>query len=203
MNHNGIQSELNKNDAINDASNLAPKAGESDAVNEASNITLKPGKNDGMSQASNIIPQPGNNNDTMSDVLNIIPKAEMKQPQSPTSTNSSADSFVNQRKPESQQENITDIIYTVSNIAALLRDLVNQNFSDITIRGEISNLKIASSGHVYFSLKDGGALLNAICWKSVATKSHLQEGMEVICQGDLAIYPERSVYQLIDRKSVV
>ena len=102
------------------------------------------------------------------------------------------------KKLSDPNESIEEIpIYTVSNIAALLRNIVNKNFSGVSIRGEISNLKIASSGHAYFSLKDSGALLNAICWKSVATKSQLREGMEVICQGDLAIYPERSLYQLI------
>ena len=59
--------------------------------------------------------------------------------------------------------------------------------------------KIASSGHIYFSLKDENAVLNAICWRYIATKLpiQLEDGMEIICEGNISTYPGRSNYQII------
>jgi exodeoxyribonuclease VII large subunit len=57
---------------------------------------------------------------------------------------------------------------------------------------------MASSGQIYFSLKDENAVLNAICWRNVAMKFPLQieDGMEVICVGGISTYPGRSNYQI-------
>ncbi|CAL7963157.1 Exodeoxyribonuclease 7 large subunit [Alphaproteobacteria bacterium] len=92
---------------------------------------------------------------------------------------------------------IKEVVYTVSGFSDLLKQIITGNFTKIKIRGEISNLKIAASGHIYFSLKDEKAVLNAICWKGVQLPVKLEDGLEVICSGNITVYPERSVYQLI------
>ena len=92
-----------------------------------------------------------------------------------------------------------DNLYSVTEISLILKQFVETSFKDISIKGEISSVKLASSGHIYFSLKDENAVLNAICWRNVATKFPLQieDGMEVICEGSISTYPARSNYQII------
>ncbi|MBX3013573.1 MAG: exodeoxyribonuclease VII large subunit [Caldilineaceae bacterium] len=69
---------------------------------------------------------------------------------------------------------------------------------DLWIIGEVSNWKRAASGHVYFSLKDTGATLNAVMWKS-HTLAHTwlpHDGDQIIAHGYVGVYPERGQYQL-------
>ena len=76
------------------------------------------------------------------------------------------------------------------------------SFSRVRVRGEITELKRHSSGHLYFSLKDEGAKLGAVIWKSGAHRLGMvpENGVEVIATGRLTSYPERSCYQLfVDR----
>lgn len=88
--------------------------------------------------------------------------------------------------------------YTVTEISLIIKQFIESSFKDVTIKGEVSGIKMASSGHIYFSLKDENAVLNAICWRNVAMKFPLQieDGMEVICQGGISTYPGRSNYQI-------
>ncbi len=88
--------------------------------------------------------------------------------------------------------------YSVSEISQLLRRTVEDNFSWVRVRGEISGLKRASSGHIYFNLKDADAVLNVVCWKGVAARLTflLEDGMESVCSGRLTTYAGRSSYQL-------
>jgi exodeoxyribonuclease VII large subunit len=89
--------------------------------------------------------------------------------------------------------------FTVSEISLKLKKTVENAFSYVRVRGEISGLKRAASGHVYFSLKDENAVLSGICWKGVAAKLQFQpeDGLEVICVGKISTYPGRSNYQII------
>jgi exodeoxyribonuclease VII large subunit len=101
---------------------------------------------------------------------------------------------------ESQGEQLE---YTVSEISSLIKKSVEQTFGYVTIRGEVSGLKIAPSGHVYFSLKDEGAVLSAICWRGAyqSMQHKPEEGLEMICTGNLTTYPGRSSYQIIVQSS--
>ncbi|MDR2902656.1 MAG: exodeoxyribonuclease VII large subunit, partial [Lactobacillales bacterium] len=94
---------------------------------------------------------------------------------------------------------IEPAVFSVSDISNALKNVVEKNFSHVFVRGEISGLKKAPSGHLYFSLKDKDAVLSAVCWKgrSGATLGALTEGLEVICFGKLSTYPGRSNYQMI------
>nr|WP_084212948.1 exodeoxyribonuclease VII large subunit [Candidatus Jidaibacter acanthamoeba] len=92
--------------------------------------------------------------------------------------------------------------YSVSEVAHAIKVTLEETFSYIRIRGEISGLKVASSGHIYFSLKDNNAVLNAVCWKKLANQLpfQIEDGVEVICTGSISSFPGRSYYQLIVEK---
>jgi exodeoxyribonuclease VII large subunit len=89
--------------------------------------------------------------------------------------------------------------YTVSELAAALKRSIEENFSVVRVRGEVSGFKRHGSGHWYFALKDTDAVLDAVCWRMTALKLAIQpeDGMEVIATGRLTTYPGRSKYQLI------
>ncbi len=87
--------------------------------------------------------------------------------------------------------------YTVSEIAALLKRTIEQNFAYVRVRGEISGFKRHSSGHAYFSLKDADAVLDAVSWRGTRLTLKPEDGMEVVCVGRLTTYPGRSRYQLV------
>ncbi len=92
--------------------------------------------------------------------------------------------------------------YTVSQISYRLKSVVENEFSYVKIRGEVSGFKLAPSGHAYFSLKDDNAILSAVCWKGVFSNLAVkpQEGMELICIGNITTYPGQSKYQLVVEK---
>lgn len=89
--------------------------------------------------------------------------------------------------------------YSVSQLSALIKRSVEQNFSDVCLKAEVSALKVHSSGHLYFSLKDSDALINAVCWKWTAQKQkiRLEDGMEIKCWGSVSTYPMQSKYQFV------
>src|SRR3954469_25619876 len=72
-------------------------------------------------------------------------------------------------------------------------------FRDIWVAGEISGLKLATSGHAYFSLKDAGAQIKAVCFRGSLRlmKFPPQEGIAVLARGRLDVYEPRGEYQLI------
>src|SRR5712672_3917698 len=89
--------------------------------------------------------------------------------------------------------------YTVSELSQALKRSVEENFSHVRVRGEISGYKRHSSGHCYFALKDSEAVLDAVCWRQTAIRLPIkpEDGMEVVCTGRLTTYPGRSKYQLV------
>ena len=90
-------------------------------------------------------------------------------------------------------------IFSVSQISALIQNTLTSEFSNVRIKGEISGLKHHTSGHVYFNLKDESAVINAVCWRGVASKLKfkLEEGQEVEVFGNVNTYPARSNYQIV------
>src|SRR5438094_6609464 len=89
--------------------------------------------------------------------------------------------------------------YTVSELSLALKRSVEENFSHVRVRGEISGFKRHGSGHCYFVLKDSDAALDAVCWRQTAIRLPIkpEDGMEVVCTGRLTTYPGRSKYQLV------
>ena len=103
-------------------------------------------------------------------------------------------SSMNEQTPPS---NIPE--FTVSELSGALRRTVEEAFDHVRVRGEISGFKRHSSGHLYFSLKDSDAVMDAVCWKGQAVRLGLapEDGMEVIAVGRLTTYPGRSKYQMV------
>ncbi len=88
---------------------------------------------------------------------------------------------------------------SVSEISALLKRHVESGFSHVRIRGEISGYKRPASGHLYFALKDDGAVIDGVMWKGNASRLAFvpSDGVEVIATGKLTTYPGRSKYQIV------
>src|SRR5690348_13263836 len=89
--------------------------------------------------------------------------------------------------------------YTVSELSAALKRSIEQGFSYVRVRGEVSGFKRHGSGHCYLALKDAEAVLDAVCWRGTAIRLAVkpEDGMEVVCTGRLTTYPGRSKYQLV------
>ncbi|GIW97388.1 MAG: exodeoxyribonuclease 7 large subunit [Pirellulaceae bacterium] len=89
--------------------------------------------------------------------------------------------------------------FSVSGLTSLIREMLRESFPHVLVVGEISNLTVASSGHVYFSLKDDAAQINAVMWRSRAQRLRFQprNGMAVLCAGSIDVYPPRGSYQLV------
>src|SRR5437764_6375669 len=89
--------------------------------------------------------------------------------------------------------------YTVSELSLALKRSIEDGFSHVRVRGEISGFKRVGSGHCYFALKDTDAVLDAVCWRQTAIRIPLkpEDGMEVVCTGRVTTYPGRSKYQLV------
>ncbi len=89
---------------------------------------------------------------------------------------------------------------TVSELASALKRTVEDRFGLVRVRGEISNYRGPhSSGHVYFSLKDQNARLDAVIWKGAfgRLKTRPEEGLEVIATGKITTFPGKSSYQIV------
>lgn len=94
---------------------------------------------------------------------------------------------------------------SVSEISAALKRVVEDRFGFVRIRGELSGVKRAASGHVYLSLKDENARIDGVMWRGNAQRLGFnpEDGVEVIVTGKLTTYPGRSNYQVvIDRMEI-
>ncbi|PKP95511.1 MAG: exodeoxyribonuclease VII large subunit [Alphaproteobacteria bacterium HGW-Alphaproteobacteria-14] len=88
---------------------------------------------------------------------------------------------------------------TISEISALLKRTVEDRFGYVRLRGELSGVKRAASGHFYCALKDEGAVIDGVMWKGNAQRLafRAEDGLEVIATGKLTTYPGRSKYQIV------
>ena len=92
-------------------------------------------------------------------------------------------------------------VFSVSDINQYIKALLNsdENLKFIYVKGEISNFKMASNGHFYFSLKDDKAMISVMMFSSYAGKINFQpeNGQEVVVFGSIDAYPGRGTYQII------
>ena len=95
--------------------------------------------------------------------------------------------------------NLNNSVFSVSDISDSIKKLVEQNFSSIKIKGEISKPSFPASGHIYFNLKDENSIISAVIWRYNSTKINinLEEGLEIICTGKLTTFSGQSKYQII------
>lgn len=94
----------------------------------------------------------------------------------------------------------------VSQIVGEIKNLLEHEFTNISIEGEISNLSLSSSGHWYFTLSDKDSSLSAALFKMDALRNPLmktiKDGAKVIVVGDINVYPKRGTFQVIVKRIV-
>jgi exodeoxyribonuclease VII large subunit len=90
-------------------------------------------------------------------------------------------------------------VHTVAEITRLIRDAVERSFGDLWVEGEVSNLSRPVSGHVYFTLKDEHAQLQAVVWKGVASRLgfEIKDGDDILVFGQLTVYEPRGQHQIV------
>ena len=91
---------------------------------------------------------------------------------------------------------------SVSELTSLIKGTLEADFSSVWVSGELSNVSRPHSGHVYLTLKDEGAQIRGVVWRSVASQLafDLRDGLEVVCRGAIDVYPPRGAYQLVLRR---
>ena len=96
-------------------------------------------------------------------------------------------------------ESKSPTILSVSQLTALIKGELENTFHSLWVSGEISEVTRPQSGHIYFTLKDAGAQIRGVLWRTMAQrlKFELRDGLQVICRGDLDVYPPRGSYQLV------
>ncbi len=90
-------------------------------------------------------------------------------------------------------------VFTVTSLTAAIHRLISLNFDDVRVAGEISGYKVWSSGHAYFTLKDGGAQIRCVLFKNVLRYMKFKpgDGLAVTARGSVEVRQERGEYQLI------
>ncbi|MFH1963367.1 MAG: exodeoxyribonuclease VII large subunit [bacterium] len=90
-------------------------------------------------------------------------------------------------------------IYTISEITSKIKLILEGNLHNIRVMGEISNLVIPASGHVYLTLKDNYSQIKMVIFRSKANllRFNLQDGLMIIAHGEISVYEKRGEYQLI------
>ena len=89
-------------------------------------------------------------------------------------------------------------VYSVSEITSVIKTLLEESLPTVWIEGEISNIKFHSSGHIYFTLKDSGAQIPVVMWRSRTLSLAFQpeDGMKVQVLGNIRVYEKGGRYQL-------
>jgi exodeoxyribonuclease VII large subunit len=90
-------------------------------------------------------------------------------------------------------------VLTVGALTARIRAVLEERFDQVAVKGEISNARVHSSGHWYFSLKDEDACISCICYRSTASgiKFALEDGLQVVAYGRVSVYAPKGDYQLV------
>ena len=101
------------------------------------------------------------------------------------------------------QNNIPE--FTVTEFSRAIKMTLEDRFGYVRIKGEVTGFKKASSGHYYFNLREGGALLSAVCFKNSANNINfaIGDGLEIVVNGKITNYEGRSSYQIIIDKAEI
>ncbi len=100
-----------------------------------------------------------------------------------------------------QSDLFTPQILSVSELTNEIKTLLEGNFLDIKVEGEVSNASTSRAGHTYFTVKDEDAQLSCVIWRGVNQRLgiELEDGQQIIAGGDIQVYPPHGKYQLIVR----
>lgn len=90
-------------------------------------------------------------------------------------------------------------VYTVTELTREIKGVLEGRFPAVWVKGEVSNLKVPTSGHFYFTLKDENACLDAVLFRNDARrlKFRIQNGLSLVARGRLDLYPPKGGYQLV------
>ena len=90
-------------------------------------------------------------------------------------------------------------VRSVTELTLALQRTIAAEFGEVWVRGQVTGARRVSSGHVYFALKDEGAVLPAVAWRSTASRLRfaVEDGLEVVCRGNIDVYPPHGKYQLV------
>jgi exodeoxyribonuclease VII large subunit len=109
-----------------------------------------------------------------------------------------------EREPEREQEPVRvrekqrDVL-TVSDLTANIRGLLENAYSEVWIEAEISNCRLWNTGHLYFTLKDPGAQIKAVMFRSDvrSLKFRPEDGLHVVVRGRISVYEPKGEYQIV------
>ena len=102
--------------------------------------------------------------------------------------------------PSEQSNAISNTPYlTIEELSSAVKKTIEGRFEFVRVRGEVSQLRVPASGHVYFALKDEKNTLSSVIWRGSAARLSVQpeEGLDVICSGKMTTFGSQSRYQLI------
>ena len=90
-------------------------------------------------------------------------------------------------------------VLTVSELTAQIRDILETAYADVWVEAEISNCRLWNTGHLYFTLKDPGAQLKAVMFRSAvrSLKFKPEDGLHVVVRGRLSVYEPKGEYQIV------
>jgi len=90
-------------------------------------------------------------------------------------------------------------ILTVSELTASLRELLETTFAEVWVEGELSNAKVWTTGHLYFTLKDGNSQIKGVMFRSALRylKFKPEDGLHVVVRGRVSVYDPKGEYQIV------
>src|SRR5258705_4646073 len=90
-------------------------------------------------------------------------------------------------------------VYTVTELTVRVRDHLEEQFFEVWVEGEVSNCRLWNTGHLYFTLKDPGAQLKAVMFKSSvrSLKFKPEDGLHVVARGRISVYDPKGEYQIV------
>jgi len=94
---------------------------------------------------------------------------------------------------------MNEYILSISELTKNIKSILEGNFPDVWVKGEVSNLRIPSSGHMYFTLKDENSQIRAVMFRSrfAFLQCKLEDGMKVVVHGAVTVYEKRGEYQIL------
>jgi exodeoxyribonuclease VII large subunit len=111
----------------------------------------------------------------------------------------SPQSPVSPRSPVSPQSSVSRRVLSVTELTVRIRDLLEAEFFELWVEGELSNCRIWNTGHLYFTLKDGSAQVRGVIFRSALRylKFKPADGLRVIARGRVSVYEPKGEYQLV------
>jgi exodeoxyribonuclease VII large subunit len=102
-------------------------------------------------------------------------------------------------KPEEPEPPSPRRVLTVSDLNARIRTLLEEQFLEVWVEGELSNSKVWNTGHMYFTLKDPSAQIRGVMFRSALRLLRFkpQDGLRVIARGRISVYDPKGEYQLV------